>query len=78
MLRYYLSRGDLRDVVQEAGQMEVPKIEKNIRAILGIALLSPLVGILGTMLGMLETFQKVSEQGGFTGPAELSAGVSRL
>jgi biopolymer transport protein ExbB len=24
---------------------------------------------------MLETFQNVSEQGGFTGPAELSAGV---
>ena len=55
--------------------MEVPRIEKNIRAILGAALLAPLVGMLGTLLGMLETFQKVSEQGGFTGPAELSAGV---
>jgi biopolymer transport protein ExbB len=53
----------------------VPRIEKNIRAILGAALLAPLVGMLGTLLGMLETFQKVSEQGGFTGPAELSAGV---
>ena len=75
LLRYYLPRADLRDVVQEAGQMEVPRIEKNIRAILGAALLAPLVGMLGTLLGMLETFQKVSEQGGFTGPAELSAGV---
>jgi biopolymer transport protein ExbB len=55
--------------------LEVPRIEKNIRAILGTALLAPLVGMLGTLLGMLETFQKVSEQGGFTGPAELSAGV---
>ena len=35
----------------------------------------PLVGMLGTLLGMLETFQKVSEQGGFTGPAQLTAGV---
>lgn len=75
LLRYYLKRSDLRDVVQEAGQLEVPRIEKNIRAILGAALLAPLVGMLGTLLGMLETFQKVSEQGGFTGPAELSAGV---
>ncbi|MEX1114805.1 MAG: MotA/TolQ/ExbB proton channel family protein [Akkermansiaceae bacterium] len=75
LLRYYLSRSDLRDVVQEAGQLEVPRIEKNIRAILGAALLSPLIGLLGTMVGMLETFQKVSEQGGFTGPAELSGGV---
>ena len=75
LLRYYLSRADLRDVVQEAGQLEVPRIEKNIRVILGAALLAPLVGMLGTMLGMLETFQKVSEQSGFIGPAELSAGV---
>lgn len=75
LLRYYLSRADLRDVMQEAGQLEVPRIEKNIRVILGTALLAPLVGMLGTLLGMLETFQKVSEHGGFTGPAELSAGV---
>ncbi len=73
--RYYLSRADLRDVVQEAGQLEVPRIEKNIRAILAVSLLAPLVGMLGTLLGMLDTFQKVSEQGGFTGPAELTAGV---
>jgi biopolymer transport protein ExbB len=75
LMRYYLNRRDLRDVTQEAGQLEVPRIEKNIRSILGVALLAPLVGMLGTLLGMLETFQKVSEKGGFTGPAELSAGV---
>ena len=75
LLRYYLGRADLRDVVREAGQLEVPRIEKNIRAILGAALLAPLVGMLGTLVGMLETFQKVSGHGGFTGPAELSAGV---
>jgi biopolymer transport protein ExbB len=75
LLRYYLDRRDLRDVAQEAGQLEVPRIEKNIRAILGTALLAPLVGMLGTLVGMVETFQKVSDQGGFTGPAELSSGV---
>lgn len=75
LLRYYLPRQDLRDVVQEAGQLEVPRIENNIRAILGIALLAPLVGMLGTMLGMVETFQRISEQGGFSGPGELSGGV---
>ena len=75
LLRYYLGRSDLRDIVQEAGQLEVPRVEKNIRAILGVALLAPLVGLLGSLLGMLESFQQASEQGGFTGPAELTAGV---
>ena len=43
LLRYYLPRTELRDVVQETAQLEVPRIEKNIRAILGVALLAPLV-----------------------------------
>lgn len=75
LLRYYLSRSDLRDIVQEAGQLEVPRIEKNIRAILGCALLCPLVGMLGTMLGMLDTFQRVGEKGGVIGTVEISTGV---
>ncbi|TAG10687.1 MAG: MotA/TolQ/ExbB proton channel family protein [Verrucomicrobia bacterium] len=73
--RYYLERGDLRHIVQEAGQLEVPKIEKNIRAILAVSLLAPMLGLLGTMVGMLETVQKVSEVGGFTDPAEMTQGV---
>lgn len=75
LLRYYLDRRDLRDVVQEAAQLEVPHIEKNIRVVLGVSLLAPLIGMLGTMLGMLETFDRVGQQGGFSGPAEISAGV---
>lgn len=75
LLRYYLSRADLRDVTREAGQLEVPRIEKNIRVILGVALLSPLIGILGTFLGMFEAFQQVGAQGAASGPAELNAGI---
>jgi len=75
LLRHHLSRSELRDVVQEAGQLEVPTIEKNIRVILGVTLLAPLVGMLGTMLGMLDTFQKVGEQGGFNGTVELTTGI---
>ena len=75
LLRYYLERGDLRDVVRETAQLEVPRIEKNIRAILAVALMAPLIGMLGTMLGMVDAFQRVDEMGGFTGPRELSSGV---
>ena len=70
-----MDRTDATSVVKEAGQLEVPKIENNIRAILGVALLAPLVGMLGTMVGMVETFQHVSERGGFSVPAELTVGV---
>lgn len=75
LLRHHLGRSDLRDVAQEAGQLEVPQIEKSIRGILLVALMAPLVGMLGTMLGLVETFQRMSEQGGLAGPPELSGGV---
>jgi biopolymer transport protein ExbB len=75
LLRVDLPRVDLRDIAQEAGQMEVPRLERNIRAILGIALLAPLMGMLGTILGLVDVFQKMNERGGFAGPAELSGGV---
>ncbi|MES2983170.1 MAG: MotA/TolQ/ExbB proton channel family protein [Verrucomicrobiota bacterium] len=75
LLRYYLDRRDLSDVVREAGQLEVPRIEKNVRSLLAVALIAPLIGMLGTLLGMIDAFQRASEQGGSTGPNELSAGV---
>lgn len=75
LLRHHLTRSELRDVAQEAGQLEVPTIEKNIRVILAVSLLAPLVGMLGTMLGMLDTFQKVGEQGGFSSTVELTTGI---
>jgi biopolymer transport protein ExbB len=75
LLRADLPRQDLRDIAQEAGQLEVPRLERNIRAILGIALLAPLMGMLGTILGLIDVFQKMNERGGFAGPAELSGGV---
>ena len=40
-----------------------------------MTLLAPLVGMLGTMLGMLDTFQKVSEEGSFSGSVELTTGI---
>lgn len=76
LLRYYLGRSDLRDVVQEAGQLEVPQIEKNLRVVLGVALMAPMVGLLGTLVGIFETFERVGQQGGGGGQAEIAAGVS--
>ena len=75
LMRHTLPRKDLRDVAQEAGQLEVPRIEKNIRVLLGVALLAPLLGLLGTVLGLVETFQRLGEQGAFSGSAELSVGI---
>lgn len=61
LMRHSMKRKDLRDIVQEAGQLEVPRIEKNLRGVYGIALIAPLIGVLGTVSGLIQTFQAIPE-----------------
>lgn len=75
LLRHDLNRSDLRDVAQEAGQLEVPRIEKNLRAILAVALIAPLTGMLGTVLGLTEMFQELGAGDQAVPATELAEGV---
>ena len=74
-MRKNLPRRDLRDVAQEAGQLEVPRMERNLRALYGIALIAPLVGMLGTVSGLTKTFMEMNKEKGFASAAEMSGGV---
>jgi biopolymer transport protein ExbB len=64
LMRHDYPRDYLRDIVQEAGQLEVPRVERNLRVLLTIAYVAPLVGLLGTLLGLLDTFSQVSAGAG--------------
>lgn len=70
LMRHKMDRKDLRDIVQEAGQLEVPRVEKNLRGIYGIALISPLVGLLGTVSGLIKTFQNLVTSEGVVASSE--------
>lgn len=73
--RKNLPRRDLRDVAQEAGQLEVPRMERYLRALYGVAVVAPLIGMLGTVSGLVKTFLAVSEDRGFASPADMAGGV---
>ena len=75
LMRKNLPRRDLRDVAQEAGQLEVPRMERNLRALYGIAIIAPLVGMLGTVSGLTKTFMEMNKEKGFASAAEMSGGV---
>jgi len=68
-------RAELRDIVQEAGQLEVPRLERHLSLLGGIAYTAPLLGLLGTVLGLLEAFYLVSTQGGYATVSDLSGAV---
>lgn len=68
-------RDELRDIVQEAGQLEVPRLERHLLLIASLAYIAPLIGLLGTVLGLLEAFYIISSQSGYATVADLSGSV---
>ena len=58
-------RSELRDIVQEAGQLEVPRLERHLPLLAGLAYTAPL-------LGLLEAFYLVSTHGGYATVADVS------
>lgn len=59
--------------VQEAGERVVFQLRKNLRALSVIAAICPLLGLLGTIFGMIKAFQTVANSGEALGKTELLA-----
>jgi len=62
-------------VVQEAGQLEVPKLERFLGVLATLAFLTPLLGLLGTVAGMIDAFSTIASNGGYATVTELSTGI---
>jgi biopolymer transport protein ExbB len=75
IIRHELPRSELREIVQEAGQLEVPKLERFLGVLATIAYLTPLLGLLGTVAGMMDAFGMIASKGGYATVTELSSGV---
>ncbi|MFH2145558.1 MAG: MotA/TolQ/ExbB proton channel family protein [Candidatus Omnitrophota bacterium] len=60
--RHDRSRQEIREAIEDAGLHEVPKLEKNLSALATIAHVSPLLGLLGTVTGMVHTFQIIQQK----------------
>lgn len=57
------SREALREAAEDAGQREAFFLERGIGALGVVASLEPLMGLLGTVLGMIQAFRQVASQG---------------
>src|SRR5438128_2618113 len=75
IIRHDAPRSELREIVQEAGQLEVPKLERFLGVLATLAVLAPLLGLLGTVAGMIDAFGTIASHGGYATVTELSSGV---
>jgi biopolymer transport protein ExbB len=62
--------------VEEATALELPMLEKNLVFLSTIASIATLLGLLGTVMGMIRSFSNLGESGGGEAARELSKGIS--
>ena len=74
IIRHELPREQLKEIVQESAQLEVPRLERHLTVLLTIAYIAPLIGMLGTVIGLIDTFLELNAKG-FATTAALSNGV---
>ena len=70
---------DLRVAMEGAGRSVAHRLERRLPALATIASAAPLLGLLGTVIGMIEIFGSQSSSGGAIGagnPAQLAHGIS--
>jgi len=71
-------RERVREAVEEAGLTEVPLLEERLNLLATIAQLSPLLGLLGTVIGFINMFIQLQREGPYahvTGEHSLAGGI---
>src|ERR1041384_4988060 len=68
-------RDGVREALEEAGLVEVPRLEEKLNVLAQIAQIAPLMGLLGTVLGFIKIFRNMQAQGTFAHLDNLSSGI---
>ena len=68
-------RWKLEEKLTVHGQEEIRELRKNLRGLEVIATISPLMGLLGTVIGMVKAFNKVAQYKGQVDPSLLAGGI---
>lgn len=66
---------DIDTAIENAGKLEIYKLEKNVSMLATISGAGPMTGFLGTVVGMIQAFHKMSTAGGQIEVGALSEGI---
>ncbi len=78
ILKHDRPRSEIREAIESAAIHEVPRMEKNLGALATIAHISPLLGLLGTVTGMVKAFQIIEQKATAfmsVNPGDLAGGI---
>lgn len=68
-------REGVRESLEEAGLLEVPRLEERLNLLATITQIAPLLGLLGTVLGFIRIFSGMQEAGPFAHAGIMAGGI---
>lgn len=69
--------GTIEKAIEEMGDEESIKLHQKVGWLSLIANVAPMMGLLGTVSGMVDAFNEIASSGGQASPAELADGISK-
>lgn len=66
---------DLRQAIEDAGLGELPRLEARMKILATIAYITPLLGLLGTVMGMIKVFHTITTKGAMVNASDLANGI---
>ncbi|MFO7976886.1 MAG: MotA/TolQ/ExbB proton channel family protein [Candidatus Hydrogenedentota bacterium] len=76
ILKYNRTKEDIREAIEDAGHLEIPRLERYLSALATCANIAPLLGLLGTVSGMIKAFAQIQALKGQVNPSDLAEGIS--
>lgn len=65
----------IREALEDAGLVEVPRLEAKLNLLATVAQIAPLLGLLGTVLGFIAMFMQLQEAGVYANISQLATGI---
>jgi biopolymer transport protein ExbB len=75
ILKYNRTKEDIREAIEDAGHLEIPRLERYLSAMATCANIAPLLGLLGTVAGMIKAFAQIQALEGQVSPSDLAEGI---
>ena len=75
VLKHNRSKEDIREAIEDAGHLENPRLERYMSALATCANIAPLLGLLGTVQGMIKAFAQIQHKQGQVNPSDLAEGI---
>lgn len=67
---------EVEQAVIDGGERQVSVLKKRLRILNGIATLTPLIGLLGTVIGMIQSFNEIATSSGMSQSQQLAQGIA--